>query len=265
MIMDSVSCKKMTHVLFAVAALFVTQAVFAAPSIRERTEPRSFTDKQGQTFLYRWAEKAAPEGEKVPLVFFLHGAGERGTNNVAQLVHGVPELVDWLEKNEKGFKLVAGQVPNGRRWVEVDWSAKAHTMPVEPSVSMASLMDLMDRLLEDPTVDPKRVYVTGISMGGYGTWDLACRRPDAFAAAMPICGGADVAQAKTIAALPIWTFHGSKDGAVPVCRSRRMVSALWEVGSDAHYREYPDAGHGIWARTYRDPEVLKWFFSQKRR
>ena len=81
---------------------------------------------------------------------------------------------------------------------------------------------------------------------------------------MPICGGGDVAQAQKIAKVPVWTFHGSADGAVPVCRSRNMVSALWAAGSNAHYREYPDAGHNVWGRTYGDAEVLNWFFKQKK-
>ena len=103
-----------------------------------------------------------------------------------------------------------------------------------------------------------------IPLLGYGTWDILSRRPEVFAAAMPICGGGDVAQAQKIAKVPIWTFHGSADGAVPVCRSRNMVSALWAAGSNAHYREYPDAGHNVWGRTYGDAEVLNWFFKQKK-
>ena len=181
-----------------------------------RTEPRSFVGSNGKTFLYRWAEKKAVDGSKVPLVVFLHGAGERGTNNVAQLVHGVTELVKWMDAHEKGFMLFAGQVPAGRRWVEVPWNAPSHTMPVEPSETMELALELLDKLLADPSVDASRVYVTGVSMGGYGTWDAVCRRPEIFAAAMPICGGADEAQAPKIAKVPLWVFHGSKDAAVPV-------------------------------------------------
>ena len=130
--------------------------------------------------------------------------------------------------------------------------------------TMALLMELVDKQLADPAIDASRVYVTGISMGGYGTWDLLSRRPDVFAAAMPICGGGDVAQAQKISKVPIWIFHGSADGAVPVCRSRNMAAALWAAGSNAHYREYPDAGHNVWGRTYGDAEVLIWFFKQKK-
>ena len=251
--------------IIAVAAIAtMALAVFAAPrDIAERTEAKTFAGADGTVFRYRWAEKLPDDGSKVPLVIFLHGAGERGTNNVAQLRHGVGELLNWLDRNEKGYRLVAGQVPNGKRWAEVDWSAMGHTMLPEPSETMALELALIDKLLSDQRTDARRLYVTGISMGGYGTWDIICRRPQMFAAAMPICGGGDTAQAAKIAKVPIWVFHGSADGAVPVFRSRSMVSALWAAGSNAHYREYPDAGHNVWTRTYRDDEVLKWFFSQR--
>lgn len=253
----------MKNILFAVTAVM---SVFSAVAggLADRTEARIFTGADGKVFRYRWAEKAAPAGEKVPLVLFLHGAGERGSDNAAQLKHGVGDLVKWLDRHEKGFRLIAGQVPVNQRWVEVDWNAPRHATPAEPSETMGLAFQLLDQQLADTAVDASRVYVTGISMGGYGTWDAIIRRPDTFAAAMPICGGGDETQAPKIAKLPIWTFHGSKDGAVPVARTRNMLRALWAAGSDAHYREYPDMNHDVWTRTYRDPEVLGWFFSQRR-
>ena len=231
---------------------------------KSRTVPKEFVGADGKVFRYRLAEKLPQDGAKVPLVFFLHGAGERGTNNVSQLVHGVGEIVCWLDAHEKGYRVVAGQVPHGKRWVEVDWAAKSHDMPEEPSETMALLMEFLDRQLADPAVDASRVYVTGISMGGYGTWDLICRRPEVFAAAMPVCGGGDVAQAAKVANVPIWVFHGDKDSAVPVCRSRNMVSALWQCDGKVRYREYPGVNHNCWTPTYADQDVLKWFFDQRR-
>ena len=233
-----------------------------AASIESRTEAREYTNSADKVFRYRWAEKTPADGSKVPLVIFLHGAGERGDNNVSQLHHGVADIVAWLDANEPGFKFFAGQVPAGKLWVDVSWSSTSHTMPVEPSETMGLLLEFMDTLLADESVDTNRVYATGISMGGYGTWDLISRRPEVFAAAIPICGGADLAQAPKLASMPIWTFHGSKDTSVPVCRSRNMMSALWAVGSDAHYWEHPDAPHNVWTRTYQNSEVLTWFFAQ---
>ncbi len=266
--------KKILTIAAAVACLFISSEVEAKDEVKaktakfnvvEHTVAKEFVGKDGNVFRYRIAEKAAADGSKVPLVFFLHGAGERGTNNQSQLVHGVGDLVRWLNQHEKGYRLIAGQVPFGKRWVEVNWGAKSHTMPEKPSETMSLLLEMLDAQLLDPTIDLKRIYVTGISMGGYGTWDLISRRPDVFAAALPICGGGDMSQAAKIARIPIWTFHGSADGAVPVCRSRNMVSVLWANGSNAHYREYPDAGHAVWVETYKDKRVLAWFFKQKKK
>ena len=262
MVVAAVACAFVSHGAEVKAAAKAKVPKF---SVVERTEAKEFTGKDGKVFRYRIAEKASADGSKIPLVIFLHGAGERGTNNQAQLVHGVGDLVRWMDQHEKGYRLIAGQVPFGKRWVEVNWGAKSHAMPENPSETMALLLEMLDVQLADPTIDLKRIYVTGISMGGYGTWDLISRRPDVFAAALPICGGGDVAQAAKIAKIPLWTFHGSADGAVPVCRSRNMVSALWANGSNAHYREYPDAGHAVWIETYKDKRVLAWFFKQKKK
>lgn len=261
--------KKTLVCFFAVAAGMII-ALKAEPkqakfNIVERTSAKEHVGKDGKVFRYRIAEKTSCDGSKVPLVFFLHGAGERGTNNFAQLVHGVGDLVRWLDSHEKGYRLIAGQVPSGKRWVEVDWGAKGHKMPEAPSETMSLLLEMLDVQLADPAIDVKRIYVSGISMGGYGTWDLISRRPEVFAAALPVCGGGDTDQASKIANVPVWTFHGSADGAVPVRRSRDMVAALWANGSNAHYREYPDAGHAVWVETYRDPKVLEWFFRQKKK
>ena len=106
--------------------------------------------------------------------------------------------------------------------------------------------------------------VTGVSMGGYGTWDAIQRKPGLFAAAIPICGGGDSARAQSLKNIPIWVFHGDKDTAVPVTRSRDMVNALNACGGKVQYREYPGAGHDVWTRTYADTSVLAWLFAQRR-
>ena len=259
---------KMTSVFAAVLSCFAFSADVEAKAAKfdivDHTSAKEFVGKDGKVLRYRIAEKKSVDGSPVPLVLFLHGAGERGVDNSRQLVHGVADLVRWLERSEKGYRLIAGQVPCGKRWVEVNWGDTSHSMPETPSETMGLLLEMLDVQLADSAIDRDRIYVTGISMGGYGTWDLICRRPEVFAAALPICGGGDTAMAAKIAKVPVWTFHGSADGAVPVSRSRDMVSALWANGSNAHYREYPDAGHGVWGETYRDKAVLGWFFRQKK-
>ena len=134
-------------VVVACCALVVEAKTDRIGDIKERTQAKELVGADGKVFRYRLAEKLPEDGSRVPLVLFLHGAGERGTNNVAQLVHGVGELVRWMDAREKGFRLIAGQVPNGKRWVEVDWNAKSHSMPAEPSETMALLMELLDKQL----------------------------------------------------------------------------------------------------------------------
>ena len=252
---------KKTGFLLSVALAVVCANGETLESLKSRAQALEFTGTNGKVLKYRLVEKTPSNGSKVPLLFFFHGAGQRGDDNTAQLGN-LPDIVTWLDANEAGFKVVAGQVPSGKLWVDVNWNSLAHTMLPEPSESMGLALELLDTFLEDPAVDTNRVYATGLSMGGYGTWDAISRRPDVFAAAIPICGGADVAQAPNLTGVAIWAFHGSKDGSVPVFRSRSMMSALWNAGADAHYWEYPDAPHDVWSRTYRNSDVLKWFFAQ---
>jgi hypothetical protein len=114
-------------------------------------------------------------------------------------------------------------------------------------------------------VDTNRLLVTGISLGGYGTWDLVCRYPGRFAAAIPVCGAGDPLRAEAAAKTPLWIFHGERDGNVPNKMDRAMVGRLWELDAPVRYMEYPDAGHGIWGRVYSDDAVMKWFFQQRRK
>ena len=202
-------------------------------------------------------------GEKVPLVVFLHGAGERGGVWRLPLLHGMPQLVNsCARKGQKAF-FVAGHVPKDQQWVNTPWGKKEpHEFHSEPSASMASLIEVVEGLLKDPRVDTSRVYVTGVSMGGYGTWDLAMRRPEWFAAAMPVCGGAANAELARIKDMPIWVHHGGADNIVPTVRSQTAVEDLKKLGSPVKYTEYPGVGHNSWDKAFADDAVLDWLFSQ---
>lgn len=236
-----------------------------AQSAQEETTAEVFTAPSGEILRYRQhLPKNVAAGKKLPLVLFLHGAGERGTNNVSQLKHGVSALLQYGAKANDPAVLLAPQCPSGMQWVNVPWSAPSHTMPEQPSDSMRLALALLREKLATLPIDPDRVYVTGVSMGGYGTWDAIQREPALFAAALPICGGGDTARAPSIKNIPVWTFHGDKDTAVPVNRSRDMAKALEACGGKIQYREYPGAGHDVWTRTYNDSDVLTWFFSQHR-
>ena len=121
-------------------------------------------------------------------------------------------------------------------------------------------MQMIAKMQKELPIDPKRLYVMGLSMGGYGTWDALQRYPEKFAAAVPICGGGDETAADRIKA-PVWAFHGDADGAVPVQRSRNMIEAIRKAGGKPKYTEYPGVGHNSWSAAFKDPELLKWLFS----
>ena len=233
-----------------------------ATDLAKLTTPCAYTNDAGEVLLYRLA---APKGNvgPMPLVLFLHGAGERGCDNVAQLKHGVGPILDFFAERNDPVCLLAPQCPKERKWVEVDWSAASHAMPPEASVSMRLALELVEKTMRTRNIDPARVYVTGLSMGGFGTWDVIARRPDLFAAAMPICGGGDTHQVQRFRTMPVYVVHGGADKVVPTARSRAMVAALWAVDGRVHYTEYPGCGHNSWSQAYADKVFLGRFFKHR--
>jgi predicted peptidase len=176
----------------------------------------------------------------VPLILFLHGAGERGTDLDAVRRHGIPRVAARIEAFP--FIAVSPQCPRGMYWTELT----------------ALLRRLLDEIELHHPVDQDRVYLTGISMGGFGVWKLLAESPGRFAAAAPICGGGDPAWAPRVANVPIWAFHGSDDDVVPADQSIRMVVALQELGAPVRFTLYDRVGHDSWTRTYDDPELYEW-------
>jgi len=220
-------------------------------------------DGPGGKLLYRlYTPKAASAENRLPLILFLHGAGERGDDNAAQLKNCMKQFLKMQEKYP-AF-IVAPQCPRDKKWNEVNWQAASHVTPEKPSDPFASLIPLMNELKKDLPVDLKRLYVTGLSMGGYGTWDLITRLPDTFAAAVPICGGGDETKAPAMAKIPQWIFHGGADNVVKPERSRNMVEALKKAGAEPKYTEYPGVGHNSWDKAYGEADLWTWLFSQKR-
>ncbi len=232
-------------------------------------EPEAKEFKAGdKTLHYRLLKPADPEaGKKYPLVVMLHGAGERGKDNSKQLVWF------WNAKNPspmtrpevaaaKAFVLVP-QCPDGKQWVDVPWGKGSYKSP-EVSEPLKLTLDLVDSLIKDLPIDPDRVSVIGMSMGGFGALDAAQRRPELFAAIVPICGAGDPAKAKDIAHIALWAFHGDDDGAVPVSGSRDIVEALKKAGGTPKYTEYPKVGHNSWSPAFAEKEFWDWVFAQKR-
>jgi len=245
--------------------VLIAGAAWAAPqgAVSTETRPCAFTNEAGQVLLYR-AHVPEPAPEPAPLVLFLHGAGERGNDNTAQLVHGVKPLLDYFAKRRERVYLLAPQCEPNRRWAEVDWSAPAHVFPRETSPMMTRVLQLLEKTIATENVDPTRVYVAGLSMGGYGTWDILCRRPDLFAAGMPLCGGGDPHQAYRLRDMPILAAHGTEDTAVPTVRSRDMVAALRLLDAPIRYVEYPGCGHNCWSPAFGDAALLDWLFAHRR-
>lgn len=218
---------------------------------------------QAVEFRYRLLAPAAPvAGERYPLVVFLHGAGERGRDNDKQLKYLPTWMAEPALRERHPCFLLAPQCREGERWVDVSWADKKSLPQGPPTTDMLAAIAAIQAVSSREAVDPARIYLTGLSMGGYGTWDLAARQPERFAAILPICGGGDEATAPRLAKLPIWCFHGDADTVVPVERSRRMIEAIRAAGGNPKYSELPGVGHDSWTPAYRDPTVLDWLFAQ---
>lgn len=208
--------------------------------------------------------KTVAAGPKYPLVVFLHGAGERGVDNTIQLIHGMADLAsDAMMKRHPAY-VIAPQCPADQQWVDVPWTADSHTMPAEPTASLRMVQELIGSLEKELPIDSGRIYLTGLSMGGFGVWDLLQRQPERFAAAVPVCGGGDPAFASKLKAVPLWAFHGDADTTVKVMRSRDMIAALKAAGGRPIYTEYEGVSHNSWTATYGNRFVWDWVFAQSR-
>ncbi|RLS77311.1 MAG: phospholipase [Planctomycetota bacterium] len=233
-------------------------------------EERSIAVPEGEgtaTFRYRLLKPlhADDAGRHWPLVLFLHGAGERGDDNAMHLKF----LPKWLAAPEMRERypcfVLVPQCRKGHQWVDVPWADQQSTPQAPgPTTDLAAAVAALDDVIAKERVDTSRIYLTGLSMGGYGTWDLGARMPERFAALLPICGGGDENTVGRIAKLPVWCFHGDADTAVPVGRSRAMIEALRAAGGSPKYSELPGVGHDSWTPAYRDPAVLDWLFEQSR-
>ena len=160
--------------------------------------------------------------------------------------------------------ILAPQCPNNQKWVELPWDSKvSQAMPKEPSEPMKHAIGMMDEIIKTEPIDKHRIYLTGLSMGGYGTWDLAMRMPNRFAAIAPCCGGGDSSKAELLVNMPIFDYHGDADHAVPVERSRQMIEAIRKAGGHPKYTELKDVDHNCWTAAYTDPNgVVPWMFEQ---
>lgn len=250
--------------LLSTAILLPAKSSSMAADFHDLYEAREFKADDA-SLRYRLMKPGNVEpGKEYPLVIFFHGAGERGEDNTKQLVHGMADFASKANRQQYPCFVVAPQCPNGQQWVDTPWTLDAHTMPEKPAPALQLSLDLLGSLQKELPIDPARIYVTGLSMGGFAAWDAIQRQPNLFAAAAPVCGGGDPAFAKSIASIPLWAFHGDKDTAVKPRRSRDMIEAIKAAGGSPRYTEYPGVGHNSWVATYRNPEFYAWLFKQRK-
>lgn len=189
----------------------------------------------------------APEsGEPWPLILFLHGMGERGDNLELVKLHGIANVVE--NQPDFPFITVSPQCPDTTTWA-----------PDE----LDHLNALLDDIITRYAVDTSRIYLTGLSMGGFGTWHLAARFPERFAGIAPICGGGPTQHAARLSKTPIWAFHGAQDDVVPLSESEEMVAAVRTAGGNPRFTVYPEANHNSWSQTYDNPTLYTWFMEHK--
>ncbi len=185
--------------------------------------------------------------ESWPLMVFLHGAGERGSDLNKVKAHGPAKLVE--QGKDLPFIIVSPQCPADQWWPGLE----------------REVIALVDEMTENYKVDPNQVYLTGLSMGGYGTWSIGCSYPNRFAAIVPICGGGRPFRTGGLKNVPVWAFHGAKDPVVPPSESQQMVDAGNKAGGSAKLTVYPDAMHDSWTQTYDNPQLYDWLLSHRKK
>jgi lysophospholipase L1-like esterase/dienelactone hydrolase len=246
-------------------ALLISLAAATSIAFADDFEMRTFSASDGAKLPYRLlTPKNYDKAQKYPLVVFLHGAGERGDNNTSQLKHGAPMFAKPENREKYPCFVFAPQCPSRDTWSAV----KGWTDPVsftdEPKAPLKLAFAAIDALQKEYSIDPDRLYVTGLSMGGFGSWDIISRQPERWAAAAPVCGGGDPAKVVAAKNVAIWAMHGMQDEVVPVARSREMIDALKTAGASPLYSEYPYVKHDSWTTAYGEPELLPWMFAQRR-
>jgi predicted peptidase len=237
----------------------------------EKKEYISGTDTLRYRILYPVNYDA---GKKYPLIVFLHGSGERGSDNEAQLTHGGKLFADSAIRQQFPAIVVFPQCARTDAWARMGYdpnkkdSLGKFTFQSEQPIGkcLGMVNSLLDSLVATKTINTKKIYLGGLSMGGMGTFELLWRRPTFFAAAFPICGGGDPQKVTVYGKkFPMWIFHGDNDQAVPVGNSRLMNNVLKAAGAKVKYTEYPGVGHDSWNNAFAEPELLPWLFKQKKR
>jgi predicted peptidase len=223
----------------------------SAKRMAEPFEARTYVSKSGNTLRYRFMKPIDDDPKKkYPLVLCLHHGGTHGTDNIIQIDgSGAAQLLSSSgNRNTYPAFIFVPQCPQMYTWADIG----------------ESVIETLQSLESAYTVDPKRIYVTGVSGGGYGSWYFICAHPKMFAAAIPVCGAGDTSLAKNIIDIPIWVFQGEQDNLFPARLSREMIAALRKAGGHPRYTEFPGEGHNIWGQVSETQGLLDWLFAQER-
>lgn len=257
----------MKKLFCAVIQLILFASTFAQNPVEY--EKRTFVSSSGDSLNYRFLRPESENaGEKYPVVLFLHGAGERGSDNELQLTHGAQMWLNPVNRDNHPAYVLFPQCPEAGFWAyqsrPESFVPVEMPVPAEPSIIECTVKELLDSVMTMPQVDKSRIYVIGLSMGGMATYDMAVRYPDVFAAAVPICGSVNPSRLPAAKDVHFRIYHGDADTVVPVEGSRQAYKALKKAGADVVYIEYPGVTHGSWHNAFNDPEFMTWLFSQKK-
>lgn len=219
-----------------------------------------YRDARGQAMPYRlFVPEDYRKENRYPLVVWLHGGAGRGSDNLKQITGGnISGSRVWTQaENQSRYPclVVAPQCAENGLWATIE--------KAEPTVQLLMALEVIKDLQHKMSVDARRIYVAGQSMGGFGAWSLVTNYPRRFAAAIPVCGGGDESKARRLVLEHVWAFHGEMDASVNVERSRTMIAAIRRAGGNARYTEYKGEGHVIWEKVFHEPELLPWVFAQR--
>lgn len=254
------------YAFFGLFFLFLSSlSVRAQFKPEEMMKPYAYTNEAGAVFMCQlWAPQFPEQGKKYPLILFLHGSGECGKDNELHTRVGLPSLLKQLVLQPEPVIVLAPQCQAGNWWVKNLAMSPDYRAAKEPTASLDVALELCRHLVQSKQADPNRLYITGLSLGGFGTWDAIQRDPTFFAAAVPICGGGDTSYARSLSSIPIWVFHGRDDKNVHPDCSRRMVRAITDVGGSIVYTEYEHGSHAIWDNAYSEKTLIPWLLKQTR-
>jgi len=245
---------------FSLSTVLLLPRQIVVPQEDSIFQAKIYKNSRRKTMPYRlFVPQGYRKQNKYPLVLWLHGGAGRGNDNLKQITGGntIGSHV-WTEPQSQSryaCLVVAPQCPDDQFWATIE--------AARPTEYLQQVVELLSELQQTFSIDPARLYVTGQSLGGFGTWSIITEYPRMFAAAVPICGGGDQSAASKLTQMPIWAFHGERDEAVSVERSRKMIAAIRQAGGTPKFTEYKGEDHVIWDKVFREPDLLPWIFTQK--